>query len=697
MKRLRLCLLWHMHQPSYLEPETERLALPWVRLHALRGYADMAALTRAHPFARQTFNFTPCLLEQLDALVRGTWRDNVQEICRKPVAELSPREREEVIRNFFSVAWEHNIRPLPRYAALLARRGVDLATVDLSRAARLFSDADLRDLEVFFHLAWCGHEARKEEIVAALLQKGAGYTEDEKNALVAACDRFIAPIAHAYRELAREGRCELTSTPFYHPILPLLVNSDAAAISRPDRPLPPRFSAPEDAREQIARSLTLHEQTFGARPAGMWPAEGSVSPEVVPLFEEAGVPFIASDEGVLLRSLPPGTARESALYHPWHLPGGAGRLVGFFRDHALSDNIGFTYQTWSPRAAAEDFVGRLAHIAANASGTEAPVVSVILDGENPWEHYPHSGWEHLSELFHAIERSGFIDVGTFGEAAASAREALPRLHAGSWIESSFRIWIGGAEENRAWTLLGETRRLLGERSSHPGASAARDHLLAAEGSDWFWWYGDDFASDQKPDFDRLFRGRIQAACRAMGVSPPPAALEPIARGKAAAPSRLPAAPISPTLGSRAVQGWLGAGRYDLASTRGSMYGGEALFRSIEFGSDLQHLYVRLAPRADDWRARLAGGQIRLVLHSTQRREELVAEVGQPEAHWPQHALLHIGRAFECRVPLASFGARPGEEVGLAVVVARNGGQLERYPAQGMLTFRTSSGIENWCV
>jgi alpha-amylase/alpha-mannosidase (GH57 family) len=704
MKPVKLLFLWHMHQPSYLDPATGQLALPWVRLHAARGYTDMARLAGAIPEVSHSFNFTPSLLDQLEGLADGTLTDSVLTLCRKPAADLTRAEREYVLRHFFSVAFEHNVRPLPRYAALLARRGLDPGPAELAAAARAFREADLRDLIVFFHLAWCGRTLREtDERIVALWAKGGGFSEGEKDLVLDVFDEAVRAVLPAIRALSERGSVELSTTPYYHPILPLLCDTDLASRSLPDRPLPPRFSYLEDAREQVGRAALRHARAFGARPRGMWPAEGSVAPEVVPLFEEAGVRWIASDEAVLMRSLPPGARREDALYRPWLLPGGAGRLACFFRDHALSDLIGFVYQNLDAAQAARDFVGHLEAIARAAPRGETRTVAVILDGENAWEHYPRSGWEHLTAIAHALSKSPLVATTTFAAhlEAEPPAQTLPRLHTGSWIDASFRVWIGSAEKNRAWALLGEARRRVAERASDPGAAAAREELLAAEGSDWFWWYGDDFASDQKPELDALFRGRLAAAYKALGEPVPESVREPILGGGSVRPTRAPTALISPELGSPNVLAWMGAGRYEIPASRRAMHGGETSFSALEYGFDLENLYLRLLPRAADWRARIASGEVRVLLRGRDRAAEVAIRFSAEGAPALEgDGAVGAGRGLEARIPFRRLGARPGDEVGIAVVVSVPAAEPERSPPQGLISFRVpdaSFDRENWSV
>ena len=463
MAPVKLAFLWHMHQPLYREPETGEYLMPWVRLHATRAYYDMAWMLERHPGIRCTVNFTPVLLEQLEEYVAGTARDRFLDLTARPAADLKPAEREAVLRQFFMVDWETNIRPLPRYWELLHRRGRDLRTVDLPRVAAGFTAQELTDLQVLFNLSWVGFGGLQDEPgLQALRDKGQGFDAGDVDLLLAAQRKLLAAVVPTWRRLAERGQVELSSTPYFHPILPLVCDSDVAHRALPGLELPPRFRRPEDARWQVREAMESHARRFGAPPPGMWPAEGSVSPEALEVLASEGVGWACSDEGVLLHSLPPDASRNGSVYRPWRVAAGEGReLRMLFRDRALSDLIGFNYARADPAEAAADFTDRVEEIGRGwaRDGQAGPAtVGVFLDGENAWEHYQGSGEAFLDQFYTALETSDQVTTLTVGEAVATVEgPVVPRIHSGSWIEASYRIWIGHAEDRRGWTALGKAR------------------------------------------------------------------------------------------------------------------------------------------------------------------------------------------------------------------------------------------------
>ncbi|HTP27155.1 MAG TPA: glycoside hydrolase family 57 protein [Anaeromyxobacteraceae bacterium] len=706
MPKVRLAFLWHMHQPLYREPDSGQFLLPWVRLHATRAYYDMAWMLERHPEIRCTVNFTPVLLEQLEAYVRGEARDRFLDVSSKRAADLFPEERQAILRSFFMVDWETCVKPLPRYWELLQRRGRDARRVDLARAAHEFTDRDILDLQVLFNLAWFGFGALEDdEGLRALLKKGRGFTHEDLRYLLDAQRRIIGDVVPRWRALAERGQVELSTTPYYHPILPLVCDTDSAKRALPDSALPPRFSWPDDARWHVREALLSHARRFGLPAHGMWPAEGSVSPEAIEMLASEGVRWAASDEGVLLRSLPQGGPRLRALYRPWRAQAGANEILMLFRDRGLSDLIGFSYAHTPAANAAADFVSHLAAIgdAWEEDGQHSPAtVGVFLDGENPWEHFPGSGRDFLEALYGRLKSLPDLQTVTMAEATLDAPgPTIARIHSGSWIEASYRIWMGHEEDRRAWAAVGRARDALAlaESSSPPSISPeslalAHRHLYAAEGSDWYWWYGDDFHTELAAEFDGLFRSFIVAACQLLGTPPPIEALEPIKQSLAARtefePLREPSFLITPAIDGRETTyfEWQGAGLYRPGQGRGSMFGGAQTFQSLHYGFDLVNLYLRLDP-AD--RAGELSGRVRVDLVSAAVQAAVEFDVtGDGVERGGRSGAREVGRSafarvLEIAIPFAVLGLSRGDRVALALRILRGEVELERLPHFGYIT------------
>ena len=703
MKPIRLAILWHMHQPLYQEAATGVPILPWVRLHATRAYTDMARVLERHPGIRVTVNFTPVLLDQLEELVAGRARDALLDLSSRDAASLGPEERRRLLHSFFWIDWDRSVRPVPRYLELLEKRGRDLARVDLEAVAPTFGVDELRDLQVLFNLGWMGFAALAEEPgLRELAARGRDFTAQDLAFVLEAQRRIAAAVLPRWRALAARGQVELSTTPHHHPILPLLCDSDAAARALPGVALPPRFAWPDDARRQVADALESHARRFGVPAAGMWPAEGAVSPEALAVLAGEGVGWAASDEGVLLRSLPASSSRALSLYRPWRVAAGDREVAMLFRDRPISDLIGFSYARQPAAAAAADFTERVVSAGAawRAEGGKGPAtVGVFLDGENPWERYLNSGEDFLEALHGALEGESRIATVTLSEAVRDAAgPPIGRIHSGSWIESSYRIWIGHREDRLAWTALGRAREAV-EAARGAGAPAARveealGHLRAAEGSDWYWWYGEDFSSENAAEFDALFRGHVLRACELLDLAPPAEALQPIkplGRGALEAKAqREPTALIRPVIDGR--EGdffeWYGAGVHRPGRGRGAMFGAAPPFTALLWGFDETSLYLRLdpdgepdAPRPDRLRVTLLGarGPVRVEFPLV---ADGVARPGVLDGREAGRAVLL--RIVEVGIPLADVGVQPGEELVLSVEALVGGAEVERLPRSGYL-------------
>ena len=731
----QVAILWHMHQPFYEDLVTQEHILPWVRLHGLKDYYGMAALTREFPDVRLTFNLVPSLLVQLEAFAAGRARDRFLDISLLPAAELTPSDAAFMVQHFFHAHRHRMIGIYPRYAELLARRGGGEPDAAHARAlVPRYTVDDLRDLQVWHKLAWIDPGYLDgDSRIRALVDKGSDFTEEDKAVLHLVEMEILNKVIPEYRAAAERGQVELSTSPFYHPILPLLCDSDVYLRTHPEARRPrQRFMHPDDAAAQLARAVQCHERLFGHRPAGLWPSEGSVSDAIVPLAAEASFRWMATDELILARSLGIEMARDAAerlteperLYTSYQVEAAGARIACAFRDHALSDRIGFLYAGWPADAAADDFVARLADAgrlhAARTGGGEA-LIPIILDGENAWEHFEGGGRPFLRALYARLSSHPELRTVTMGEGCAAGGPTLPGIFPGSWIDANFYIWIGHADDQRAWSQLGDARDALdAARASRPtgdtGAAGleaglddpiakAGEEVLVAEGSDWFWWYGDDHSSAHDLEFDDLFRRHLRNVYNLLRLPVPDELFvsnisAPMYPGGAAAQTQ-PAGLLSPTINGEETSyfEWLGAGAFEVREVSGAMHQADrqpAVLTLVQFGFDRNHLYVRL----DGSRALaevLADGAecsltfirpegVRLSVRTEDGRvtPRLTAARDQRGAHDARRATGGLaaaaGRVLELAVPFADLGLIAGDRVAFFVAVAgADGRELERHP------------------
>ena len=708
---LYLTLLWHMHQPFYKDPVRGEYLLPWAYLHAVKDYYDMPAIVDASPGAKVVFNLVPSLLEQILDYACGEAVDPYLTLARKAPAELDQADRLFLLENFFSANKRRMIEPYRRYLELYRMAGDGVPGSAASRVA-LFGDQDFLDLQVWFYLAWTGEAARRRfPAFGELIRKGEGFDAADKALLLDTQRELISEIIPLYRRLHQEGKVELSVTPYFHPILPLLCDSRIAQVAMPGAHLPNiHIRCPEDARSQLAHGIESFEKLFGFRPRGVWPSEGSVSDEVLAIMAQEGLYWTASDERVLAQSLPGGLGRErEALYHPYLFQEQGGEIALFFRDQTLSDQIGFTYSQWEADRAVADFIDRVKEVRQHCHS--AQVVPVILDGENAWEHYHDNGLPFLSRLYAALVQTPGIEPATFSEVLerVAERRVVRHVHPGSWINADYGIWIGHPEENLGWEYLAKARAaavqgsqevaqlLGGGESGDERARGACKALYAAQGSDWFWWYGDDHFSPHSGSFDLLFRSHLINVYQLLSLEVPGELREPIKKQRAADFVRAPARLITPSLNSAADDyfEWLCAGLYDLTRQGGAMHAAEGVLQSFFYGYDLEYFYFRI-DGVQSLEKLLQPGD-RLSLHLVrlgEYRVEMQPGAGEgelqllKEGRWQSSGCLArylVGRCAELRIPLLALGLEVGDRLSCHLTLSRGADLLGRWPSGAPLT------------
>jgi alpha-amylase/alpha-mannosidase (GH57 family) len=712
----RVALLWHLHQPFYQDLVTGEHILPWVRMHALKDYYGMAALLREFPRVKATFNLVPSLLVQLEAFAEDRAQDRALAVSLTPADRLTPADVALMRSHFFHAQRQRMIDPYPRYAELLARRD-DNYTVD-----------DLRDLQVWHKLVWIDpFYLDGDSRVRALIAKGRNYTEDDKAALRAVELEILRRVVPEYRDGVARGQIEVSASPFYHPILPLLCDTDVYLRTHPQarRPRHP-FARPEDAAAQLELAAGYHARVFGRRPRGLWPSEGSVSDAMVPLAARAGFQWMATDELILARTLGATFSRDGhghleqpeRLYLPYIVRTGGASIACAFRDHVLSDLIGFTYAGWSADSAADDFVGRIVEAGrrfrARSSGGGDAFIPIILDGENAWEHFEGGGRPFLRALYGRLERHPELRTVTMSEGCADAVEELPGIFPGSWIDANFYIWIGHADDQRAWSQVADARDALAEAEASASAApqtnlaAAREEVLIAEGSDWCWWYGDDHSSEHDQAFDELFRLHLRNAYRLMGRPIPDELYE---TNISTLPVTGHAAQIEPSmLIAPSIDGletsyfeWLGAGLYEVPTTTGAMHQADRRpprIAAIRFGCDRERLFVRIDGPEPIQDLLADGCQVTVKFNGTGGSVLTVrTDVGRLSVSGPGTAVVAVGRVLEASVQLDELGVAAGHPMALVVTVSdASGAEIERHPAHRPIQLVTPDATfesRNW--
>ena len=717
MRPLHVAFVWHMHQPYYKDDLTSTYLLPWVRLRSAKDYFKMPALLDAYPRVRATFNLVPSLLAQIEDYGRDDSVDLFLNLSRRPAEDLTPEERDFILRWMRESPRALRVQQSPRYLEL-ASRPADVQ----------FTTDDMRDLQLWFNLAWCDPVwMESDPRLAELKRKDRDFTEEDKAILFDAQLDRMREVVPKYRELAERGQAELTFSPYYHPILPLICHVDSARTASPQMQLPERhFSHREDADRQIELGLNLFERMLGQKPRGMWPSEMAVGESVIGLAEKAKVEWMISDEEVLARSLEGHFNRDDHLYQSKRVAREGGTMSMVFRDSQLSNVIGFDYQRMSSIDAARDLMGRLRYIR-GVQGDRDALAVIALDGENAWEFYPRDGHDFLNALYTELENATDIVTTTVSDYLAEhpPQQQLHHLHTGSWIGASLDTWIGDPEHNIAWDLLAETRDWLDAQSqarpkeSQQAALAWRE-ILITEGSDWFWWFSRKHDSGMDPIWDNQFRLHLRNVYKLMGARAPARLFQPIIKRAPAAERGVPSALIAPR--SHDDPAWSEAGFYLVGSGFGALHRPAGVVERVYYGNDDERMYVRIdSPRSAEELAAQGvelwlycsgapavdrGGDVELPLprasiadlgfepayavRITPRANGgtvSVARVVEPQTRAVTETSWEVEDPFSIAVTFHDLGKRAGDAFEVALVVSREGRDIEVVPPAGALGVR----------
>ncbi|MBV2091188.1 MAG: glycoside hydrolase [Candidatus Thiodiazotropha sp. (ex Ctena orbiculata)] len=551
--RLQVVFCWHMHQPYYKGPEGSDYLLPWVYLHGLKDYSDMAAHLEHVPDAKAVVNFAPVLLEQIDDYSEqiAAWLKTGQLIKDPLLAALAgpglPVDEASRIALISACLRANEHRLISRFKHFNELADLVKHTLENDRMVGYLNDQCLVDLLVWYHLAWVGECQRVNDLrVRSLQAKGRGFNSDDRRRLMELIGEVLQGLPGRYAALAKSGQVELSVTPYAHPIVPLMIDMDSAKDALPSIHMPQLEQYPggeSRARWHIRKGLEVFEKHFGFRPKGCWPSEGGVSEATLKMLEEEGFNWAATGQQVLSNSLMAGGGDsrlpENWVHSAYHVQ--EGHLNMFFRDDGLSDLIGFTYGEWHADDAVGDLINHLVNIADACEGDQDAVVSIIMDGENAWEYYPYNGSYFLNAMYERLAEHPRLRLTTFSEVLDRQKKLSPRLSklvAGSWVYGTFTTWIGDRDKNRAWDMLGEAKKvydqvLADKNFSDDQLREIEKQLAICEGSDWFWWFGDYNPESTVSDFEQLFRSQLSHLFELLGEPVPDYLSEVFAVGSGA--------------------------------------------------------------------------------------------------------------------------------------------------------------------
>ena len=698
-----------MHQPFYKDLISGEYKLPWTRMHALKDYYGMARILEEFPEIRQTFNLVPSMMAQVVEYAAGEAADPFLQLALHPAESLTDQDRAFLLRHSFYSDPHHMIYRYQRYGELF-----DAWLREKNSGSRsLFGAQEFRDLQMWSQLAWFDEEFQQNDPeVREWVRRGRNFGLADQARMGEKQLEILSLVVPEYQKLAASGQIEISTTPYYHPILPLLCDSNIAAVAHPNVPLPPRFRYPEDARRQLILARDYCAREFGRPPAGLWPSEGSVSDEVFTLAAELGFEWAATDSGVLDRTMSRGVPVDG-LYRPYQWRQQSHRLGVIFRDHYLSDLIGFVYSKMDAAAAAEDFLHRIRENCSGILGSgRNALVPIILDGENAWEYYDRNGRPFLRELYQRITNDARMRAVTVSEGLRLLPpEPLDHIFPGSWIDANFDVWIGAEEDNQAWTQLQRARETYDYATDVPEEKRklAFEELLIAEGSDWCWWYGPEHDTANREDFDQLYRSHLANAYRFLNLMPPEELSRPILRMAVPEVRIEPSAGISPLMDGEVTSyfEWMGAGIYRIDERSGSMHGKKVVVQEVQFGSDAVNFYLRVDFRPG-YEQELSGMDGRLTVQSLDGSQKSYLAIAflpgavratetrfadLPESSAPQPVECALGRILELRISLKAMGIPAGNGLRFQFSLWHSSLPIDAVPQQGWLTMRTTNPAE----
>lgn len=598
-KKLSIAFYWHMHQPVYQLTPTGDYLMPWVRLHAVKDYLDMVLILEKFPKIKLNFNLVPVLLDSLIDYGENDLHDIHSRLTVTDVEDLTADDKEFIINNFFDANFHSMILPSDEYNRLYQKY-----QLNPENDINMFSNQEYSDLMALFNLAWFDpiYKNMYPEL-KKLIKKGKGYTTEDRIKIIDIQRDIIRKIIPTYKKFSDEGKIEITTSPYYHPILPILLDIKGIKKSS-ETDLPLNLKMELDAKMQTEMALDRMEDIFGKRPRGIWPSEHCVNGKELNLFKELGVDWTISDEGILSNSINFEFVRDFRGYmeDPYHLlksytykDDGVNII---FRDSVIPNLIGFEYPNHPAEGAANDLYDRIKVIQSKllSSPDENHLITIAMDGENCWENYTSDGSTFLSTIYSLIENDPSLETVLISDYLdKDTQKPLNKISSGSWVNRNFKLWIDEPLKNLAWTYLKQVRddfsNYVKQNPLNPNIEAARRELFICEGSDWFWWYGEPNDSGRDNIFDYIFREHLKNIYLFLGLEVPQYLDTPLLSA-ITKPSRYPKGEFTPVMDGKEKddENWMNAGCIKIPD--GPVLKEDKFYDKICFGYDKDNLYLR---------------------------------------------------------------------------------------------------------
>jgi alpha-amylase/alpha-mannosidase (GH57 family) len=605
-KKLSVAFYWHMHQPVYQMSLKGDYIMPWVRLHAVKDYLDMALWAKKFPNLKLNFNYVPVLLDAIIDYGENNAHDIHSRMTVIPQEKFTDEDKIFILNNFFDANYQTMILPNPEYHRLYQK-----AQISEGSDIGAFSEQEYADITALFNLAWIDSSFKtSNKELKKLVKKGKNYTLEDRVKIIEIQREIIKKIIPTIKKLISQNKVEITTSPYYHPILPILLDYKNIKKNQSQEDDFTGLKTEMDAKIQTEMALDRIEEIFGKRPRGIWPSEQCISGKTLEMLSGLGVKWSISDEGILANSINCEFEHDFKGYlkEPYHLlktyqyKTKNSDIKMIFRDSSIPNLISFEYQNHNPLATAADLYDRIKVLQSKilSSPDNEHLLTIALDGENCWENYLEDGASFLKTLYTLITEDETLETVLISDYLENAKEnkVLSKIASGSWINRNFKLWIDEPVKDIAWSYLRLVREdfsnFAKREPQNPNIEAARRELFICEGSDWFWWYGEPNDSGRDNIFDFLYRTHLKNVYKYLELDPPKYLDEPLSNMTTSKPSKYPRSLISPEINGKNVTDeqdiWNNAGYIEIPD--GPVLRESKLFDKIRFGNDENNFYLK---------------------------------------------------------------------------------------------------------
>lgn len=595
-----------MHQPVYQLSANGDYLMPWVRLHAVKDYLDMALWAKKFDKLKLNFNFVPILLDSIIEYAEKDAHDIHSRLTITPKNKLNEEDKIFILNNFFDANYQTMILTNEEYHRLY-----QIVQAHGTTNTDIFTNQEYADIMALFNLAWIDPSFKtSNKDLKRLVKKGKNYTLEDRIQIIDIQRDIIRKIIPTLKRLANKNKIEITTSPYYHPILPILLDYKNIKKNAPadDEILSLRTEL--DAKVQTKMALDRVEQIFGKRPRGVWPSEQCVNGKTLDMLSQLGVEWSISDEGILASSINFEFEHDFKGYlkEPYHLlktyeyKTKNSDIKMIFRDSTIHNLISFEYPHHNPIATANDLYDRIKVMQSKilSSPDKDHLLTIALDGENCWENYFEDGSSFLKTLYTLITEDDTLETVLISDYLDNTKEnkLLPKIASGSGFNRNFKLWIDEPVKDLAWTYLKRVREDFSEfvkrEPLNPNIELARKELFICEGSDWYWWYGEPNDSGRDNIFDFIFRTHLKNIYRYLGLDAPQYLDDPITDISPSKPSKYPKSLITPKIDGKKITDeddeWNNAGCIEIPD--GPVLRESKLFEKIRFGNDENNFYLK---------------------------------------------------------------------------------------------------------